>query len=93
MEEKQTRETLLARTRVWKWPLGEGRELQPYFSLSDLTSRFPMNQVSVPAGRPGLAEDLQLPAWVRKGETQFRDLGFLCPNRLCRAASEGLWVL
>lgn len=41
---------------------------------------------------PGVTEDLQLPAWSGK-ETPSRGVGFVCPDRLCQAASEGLWVL
>lgn len=38
MEEKQTRKTLLARIRVWKWPLAQGGETTAHFSLTDTTS-------------------------------------------------------
>lgn len=75
MEEKQARETLPARTGIWQWCLGEGREPRRSFTLMDLTCLFPKKSTS--ARGPGLA-DLQLPVWPGKG-TPWRRLGFVLP--------------
>lgn len=50
MEEKQARETLPTRTRIWQWCLGESREPRRSFTLTDLTCLFP-KKAHLPVGQ------------------------------------------
>lgn len=90
MEEKQARETLPARTRVWQWRLGEGREPHLSFTLTNLTCLSFPKKAHLPVGQAWQISSC-LRGQVRgpRGDVWVS----LCPDGLCQTGGEGLWVL